>query len=180
MIIPLDEFAYNDSINRTTRRNPFEVVYGIHPRGILELRVLRGLEIRSAQEEDFALAIKDIHDRVRETLHKNIVKYKEKANEKKRDVQYKVGDLVMTHQKKERLPKGQPTNFLMKKIGPCRIVHKFGPNAYEIELPQGLGIYPIRNVSDLFPYKGDVAGLDAGVQSDGDGGWMKDLPLANP
>lgn len=63
------------------------------------------MERRSAQGEDFALTMKEIHDRLRETLQKNSKKYKEKSNERKRDVQYKVGDLVMAHLKKERLPK---------------------------------------------------------------------------
>lgn len=125
--------------------------------------------------------MKDIHDRVRETLQKNIENYKEKANERKRDVQYKVGDLVMAHLKKERLPKGHPTKLLMKKIGPCWIVHKFGSNAYEIELPQCLGISPIFNVSDLFPYKGDnVVGSDASFSREGDEGSVKDLPPSQP
>ena len=37
-IIPQFEFSCNDSINRSTRKLPFQVVCGIHPRGILELR----------------------------------------------------------------------------------------------------------------------------------------------
>ncbi|XP_059070337.1 uncharacterized protein LOC131860013 [Cryptomeria japonica] len=125
--------------------------------------------------------MKKIHDRVRDTLQKNTKKYKEKANERKRDVEYKVEDLVMTHLKKERLSKGKPRKFLMKKTGPCWIVHKFGPNAYEIELLQGLDISPIFNVSDLFPYKGDnVPGSDVGLTTEGDEGWVKNLPPSQP
>ena len=41
----------------------------------------------------------------------------------------------------------------MKKIGQCRIVRKFSTNAYETELPEGIGISPIFNVADLYPYK---------------------------
>lgn len=70
--------------------------------------------------------------------------------------------------------------FLMKKIGPCRITHKFGPNVYEIELTHGLGISLIFNILDLFPYKGDVSGLGVGLQSNGDKGWVKDLPPSQP
>jgi hypothetical protein len=46
----------------------------------------------------------------------------------------------------------------MKKIRPCRVLKKFGANAYEIELPDGIGISPIFNVSDLYPYKPEEIG----------------------
>ena len=45
----------------------------------------------------------------------------------------------------------------MKKIGPCKVLKKFGANAYEIELPDGIGISMIFNVSDLYPYKDEQA-----------------------
>lgn len=37
-IIHLAKFAYNDSVNRSTGKSPFEIVYGLHPRGVLELK----------------------------------------------------------------------------------------------------------------------------------------------
>jgi hypothetical protein len=45
----------------------------------------------------------------------------------------------------------------MKKIGPCKIIRKFEANAYEIELPDGVGISPIFNVANLYPYRIDEA-----------------------
>ena len=44
---------------------------------------------------------------------------------------------------KERIPKCQPTKLLMKKIGPCRILHKYWNSAYELKLPQGIGIWSL-------------------------------------
>eukprot|EP00253_Pinus_taeda_P025527 PITA_25527 len=38
------EFAYNDSPNRSTRYSPFQILYGMHPRGVHELRDLGKLE----------------------------------------------------------------------------------------------------------------------------------------
>ncbi|XP_059066104.1 uncharacterized protein LOC131857479 [Cryptomeria japonica] len=60
----------------------------------------------------------------------------------------------MVHLKKERLPAGKHTKFLMKKIGPCEVLKKCGENAYKISLPDGIALSPIFNVSDLYPYKG--------------------------
>jgi hypothetical protein len=41
-------------VNRSTGKSPFEIVYGIHPRGITELRDLNQDEFRSVGAEDFA------------------------------------------------------------------------------------------------------------------------------
>jgi hypothetical protein len=46
----------------------------------------------------------------------------------------------------------------MKNIGPCKVIRKFGANAYEIELPDGVGISLIFNVVDLYPYRDEEAG----------------------
>jgi hypothetical protein len=37
-ILPQADFAYNDSVNRSIGQSPFQVVYGMQPRGISELR----------------------------------------------------------------------------------------------------------------------------------------------
>ena len=45
------EFAYNDSPNRSKSMSPFQIVYGMHPRGLYELRDLGKQEKRIAQGE---------------------------------------------------------------------------------------------------------------------------------
>jgi len=109
------------------------------------------------------MAIKDIHDQVREQLKKSVETYKKHVDLKRRNVQFKVGDLVLAHLRKERLPKRKYTKFLMKRIGPCKVVHKFGENTYEIKLPPGVAISPIFYIADLYPFKGS---LDAGIGAD--------------
>jgi hypothetical protein len=37
-ILPHVEFGYNDSLNRSTGQSPFQIVYGMHPRGVSEFR----------------------------------------------------------------------------------------------------------------------------------------------
>lgn len=86
LVIGQVEYAYNDSINRSTGKSAFEIVYGLHPRGILELRDLGGMEKRSAQGEDFALTMKEIHDQVKATLQQSADKYKLRVDMKRRDV----------------------------------------------------------------------------------------------
>jgi hypothetical protein len=37
-ILPQVEFSYNDSVNRSTGKIPFQIVYGRQPRGVSKLR----------------------------------------------------------------------------------------------------------------------------------------------
>jgi hypothetical protein len=68
-----------------------------------------------------------------------------------------VGDLVLGHLIKESFARGTYNKLKMKKIGSCKILRKFEANAYEIELPDGVGISAIFNVADLYPYRAYVA-----------------------
>jgi hypothetical protein len=66
--------------------------------------------------------------------------------------------LILAHLRKERFLRGTYNKLKMKKIGPCKILRKFGTNAYEIELPNGIRISLIFNVSYLYPYKFEELG----------------------
>lgn len=62
MVIPQAYDAYNDSVNKTTGRSSFEVVYGMHPRGVCELRDLGAMEYRSGHAQDFTRTMKEIQE----------------------------------------------------------------------------------------------------------------------
>ena len=59
----------------------------------------------------------------------------------------------MAYLRKQRFPKGTYNKLKLKNIGPCKILRKFSPNAYEIEFPSNLQISPIFNVSYIYPFK---------------------------
>ena len=69
----------------------------------------------------------------------------------------------MIHLKKERLPKGQYTKLLMKKVGPFKVLKKCGNNAYKIDLPTDIRLSPIFNISNLYAYKPSTNICDAGT-----------------
>ena len=72
-----------------------------------------------------------------------------------RQLQFEVGDQVLSNLIKERFLRGTYSKLKLKKIGPCKILRKFGENAYEIKLPEDVGISPIFNIADMYPYRED-------------------------
>lgn len=67
-----------------------------------------------------------------------------------------MGDEVLAYLCKECFPKGTYNKLKYKKIGPCEILRKFSANAYELQLPLGIGISPIFIIVDLYPYAADL------------------------
>lgn len=84
-------------------------------------------------------------------LEESAGKYKKQTKMKMIYLNFEVGDLLLAHLCKERFIKGK-YKLKWKKIGPCNILRKFSINSYEIELPDGVGIYPIFNVTCLYPF----------------------------
>jgi hypothetical protein len=173
-ILPQAKFAYNDSVNRSTGKIPFQIVYGVQPRGVSELRDSRQTATSSASAEEFTEAMKELHSQVKERLLESSQEYKHRANQWKRQIQFEVGELVLAHLRKERFPRGTYNKFKMKKIGPCKVLKRLGENAYEIELPDGVEISPIFNVADLYPYRaGEVeTGTEQPIIQ-----WIEQMPV---
>jgi hypothetical protein len=96
-----------------------------------------------------------VHDQIKGQLKDNNQKYKNQIDQKRREVHFKVGDQVLAHLRKKWFPRGTYNKLKMKKIGPCKILRKFVANTYEIEMPEDVGISPIFNVVELYPYMMD-------------------------
>ena len=70
LILPQVEFSYNTSINRSTGRSPFQIVYGSSPKTALELRKMEQGERTSAEAEEVADHIKSLHEEVHAHINK--------------------------------------------------------------------------------------------------------------
>ena len=131
-----------------------------------ELCDLGELEKGNADGEDFATRISELQEQVKARLQQSNTSYKAKADSKRREKNYEVGDLVLSYLKRYRFSKGEYNKLKMKKIVPCIILRKFSANAYKLEMPIGVGISPIFNVADLYPYvTGDTRTFAEGEDS---------------
>ena len=130
--------------------------------------------MRSVEGEEFASKIQAIHEQVKQQLQDNGIKYKNRADLSKREVNFEVGDLFLAHLRKEIFPKREYNNLKFKKIGPSKILRKLSANSYEIELPSDIGISPIFNVVDLYRY--EDSGTDDRPKDREKINWVKQLP----
>ena len=72
-------------------------MYGMHPRGVYELRNLGKIESKSVDGEDFVVGIHELLENVKKKLQESIGKYKHRVDLKRKEVNIQVGDLVMTY-----------------------------------------------------------------------------------
>ena len=106
MVLAQVEFAYNNFVNRSTRKTPFEIVTKMKPRGVSDLRHVPSEEKRSATREEFANFMDSLHKEVKLRLEQSNQKYKENVDKSRRHNDFEVGDEVMVHLKKGILPIG--------------------------------------------------------------------------
>ncbi|GKC52920.1 RNA-directed DNA polymerase [Tanacetum coccineum] len=155
LILPQAEFAYNRSVNRTTGKSPFEVVYGRNPITPLDLVPVPEVGRFSEEGADQSEQIKELHRSVQEQIIRHNKQYKEHADKRRKQVLYREGDLVWIHLRKERFPAGRFGKLKPRGDGPFRVLKKINDNAYKIELPGHYNVSATFNVADLSPYKGD-------------------------
>jgi hypothetical protein len=78
-ILPQAKFSYNDSVNQSIGQSPFQIVYGVQPRGVSELRDLEQTATRSASAEEFAEAMKELRSQVKKRLLELSQEYKRQS-----------------------------------------------------------------------------------------------------
>jgi hypothetical protein len=82
------EFAYNDSVNRSTKKSPFQILYGMNLRVVSKLTYLEKSEFRSVGAKYFIAEMNEIHIQIKEQLKRSSSKYKCKADQHRRKLQF--------------------------------------------------------------------------------------------
>ncbi|KAJ0586308.1 putative nucleotidyltransferase, Ribonuclease H [Helianthus annuus] len=161
LILSQAEFAYNRSTHSSTGQTPFMVVYGRNPFTPLDLAVFPTVEHFCAEGEARANQIKKLHEQVREQIIKHNLQYQSRANQHRRKVVFKEGDLVWVHLRKERFPVGRAGKLKPRADGPFRVLKRINDNAYKVDLPGHYKVSATFNVADLSPYVSEDADEDS-------------------
>ena len=149
-LLPLAEFAYNNSEHSVTKISPFFACMGFNPRLSfdIEANATKG-EIPAAKQRAEQL------QRDRKTLDERwerAIKWQANAyNKRHKSQSFRVGDQVLLSTKNLRLVR--PNRKLMERyIGPFPVKDIKGMQAYTLDLPSNYMIHPTFHVSLLEPY----------------------------
>nr|GEY30148.1 putative reverse transcriptase domain-containing protein [Tanacetum cinerariifolium] len=149
------EFAHNHYVNRSTGFSPFQVVYSAQPRGPLNLMTPHVSSYVPTRVQDFVAGLHDVHKAVRDNQVRANSKYKQDADQKRKHVDFEVGDLVWAVLSKDRFPVGEYNKLSANKIGPLEIMEKMNSYAYCWKLPSHIRCSDVFNVKHQLPYHGD-------------------------
>ncbi|OMO60008.1 hypothetical protein CCACVL1_24467 [Corchorus capsularis] len=83
-VIPQVEFAYNNLVNRSIKKTPFEAAYELKPQHVLDLVPLPQEARVSDKGEEFADHIRKVHEEVKAVLKESNAAYSSEANKHRR------------------------------------------------------------------------------------------------
>ncbi|SJL07239.1 uncharacterized protein ARMOST_10582 [Armillaria ostoyae] len=148
LLLPIAEFAYNNTPNASTGISPFFANKGYHP----NITVHPERDITSAQAHDFVVNLDELHQFLHDEITQAQSRYKIQAD-KHRNLAppFKVGDKVFLSSKhvKTTCPTAK---FAEKFLSPFEIIAQPGSHSFTLKLPSDLhAIHPVFHVSQLEP-----------------------------
>lgn len=149
-LLPIAEFAYNNSYHSSIGMTPFFANVGYHPR--LEVT------LHPSMVPDTDRHVKElhrIHQVAAENISKALKKHKFYADKLRKDSPtYSVGQKVWLLRRHIRTDR--PSARLdYKRLGPFKITARVGNSAYRLQLPATMEIHNVFHVSLLEPYRGN-------------------------
>ena len=150
-LLPLAEFAYNNSLHEAVGQTPFYLNYGRHPR--LPTDVQPTEKVPAA--DDFATAMADVIESAKAKLEKARQRAKKIADPARRERQFAAGDLVLLSSKNIALKTPGSNKLLPKFLGPLKITEALSPVTYRLQLPDSMRCHNVFHISQLMEYKTD-------------------------
>ena len=154
-ILPMAEYAYNNSATTAHGLTPFYANYGYHPRTNWPVEA----EAKNPAGRNYAHWMSSVHEWCLERLKDTSERMKKYYDVKVKEApQYRVGDLVMLNGK--HLKTRRPCKKLDHKLqGPFKVAKILSPSAVKLTLPSTWGGPRSFHVSLLEPYRSSKKGL---------------------
>ena len=149
-LLPLAEFALNDSYQESIGTTPFYLTYGQHPNkpAIQTLTKAPGAN-------NWVSSIDTAIKRARDLIHAAQQRQKAYADKRRRELELQVGQRVLLSTKHIRLKSPGTHKLLPRYIGPFTVSKRVGNVAYQLDLPPTMKIHNVLHVSLLKPYHSD-------------------------
>jgi len=96
--------------------------------------------------------MKRLYEQIRAHIEKLNEAYKARANQDRKGMEFKPGDLVWLHLREERFPTRRKSKLMARGDGPFKVLAMVGANAYKLELPGDMAVLGTFDAGDLSPY----------------------------
>jgi hypothetical protein len=144
-LLPLAEFAYNNSVHRSTGVSPFFATYGFHPR-------LDDFSTASnfASMDSWTQLLAEGHNTIQDQLKKAQDAYKHFADQHRSEHAFKIGNMVWLSTSNIRTKR--PSRKLdFRRLGPFKILDQVGYVSFRLGLPPSMKIHNVFHASLLEP-----------------------------
>ena len=148
MLLPLAEFAYNNSPHATTGISPFFANKGYHP----NLTIHPERDLASSRAKDLVVDLDELHQELKSTIAEAQLRYQGPADARRTPApNFVVGEQAFVKAKYFRTTR--PSHKLAEKfLGPFEILAKASSHAYTLRLPDTIrGVHPVFHVCMLEP-----------------------------
>ena len=149
--LPTAEFSYNNQTHESTALSPFFVEYGRHPKMAPDVHE----SIRHPSLEHLFAHRSEAQEQAKAALEVSASRMKWYFDEKKGEVPFKVGDLVLLKGKDLRV-KVKSAKLGTQNFGPYKVLQKLGPVTFRLELPKQMKVHPVFHASKLIMYHQDT------------------------
>ena len=124
LILSTTKFVYNNFVNRSTDKSPFQIVNGYSPRTLVDLVPLPPHMCVSEPVKNFAKHIHELHVEIRRKISLSNDEYKLTSDVHHRFKEFNIGEYVMVHIRPERIPKTFSKKLCARAMGPYSIIRK--------------------------------------------------------
>ena len=148
--LPLIEYAFNDSMQSSTRATPFFLNYGGHPANPLA-RAVASMGGHVPAADDPVNTITTAVSQAVANLRIAQERQRRYANQHRRELQLEDGQLVWLNASNWHWADGGSNKLRARRLGPYKVKRAVSSVACELELPLGSRMHPVIHVSSLTP-----------------------------